>query len=176
MPTEATPFTEVVRVEKADLTPTAMTMGTCEHYASRRADVWRCFVELDGNPSTIIDFCLSETPADTFVLCATDWYGGSEALRVDLRAPLVAGADDEFLTAMAVELEDGTRCSFTGGATFAIGDQRANFSCDDDSWLLGNPLIENDGAWTWQQCRTGCSGEDTPEEPFDVARAVRVWG
>jgi hypothetical protein len=175
-PTEAVVFTEVVRVEKSMLTPTSTTSGTCDKYSSRRADVWRCGVELDGNPSTFINLCLSETPDDTFVLCATDWYGGADAIRVDLAAPLAPSSDDDVFTAMAVELDDGVRCSFTGGATFTIDDQRANFACDDDSWLMGNPSIASDGAWTWQRCRSDCGGESPSQAPLETARATRVWG
>ena len=37
-----------------------------------------------------------------------------------------------------LDLADGERCAFAGGATFAVGDMRANYSCPT-GWLLGDP-------------------------------------
>jgi hypothetical protein len=176
-PTVAPPFTERIRIEKSALAATSTTHGTCEQHASVRHDVWRCTVEpLPDTGATLISFCVSETPADTFVLCVLDAFAGADAVRVDLDMPLPERTDDDGFTALAVELEDGTECSFIGGATFVVGDERANFHCSDDSWLIGNPLLGDDGSWTWPQCREECGGESPPEEAPGTARAVRVLG
>jgi hypothetical protein len=45
-----------------------------------------------------------------------------------------------------IDLVDGQKCGFVLGATMAIGDRRANYSCDR-GWLYGD-VDRSSGQWT----------------------------
>ena len=76
---------------------------------------------------------------------------------------------------VTVELEDGTRCGFVGGATFAIGDARANFGCGDKSWLIGRETVRPDGVWTFQRTPPGTDANTPTGYALTTVAAKEVW-
>ena len=75
--------------------------------------------------------------------------------------------------AWALELADGTRCTFLQGATAGIEGKRINYSCTDGSYIVGDP--ETGAVWTAQKVLV--SGKTSPpsaEESVQVD-VKSVW-
>jgi hypothetical protein len=69
---------------------------------------------------------------------------GAVLLTFTLQSAAVAQEVDP--TPKTVWLEDGTACNLVGGATFVVGDERANYSCDDGRWLIGGVYVRGNGS------------------------------
>jgi hypothetical protein len=104
-----------------------------ESLALDRADAWRCMV---GNE--IYDPCFSDAPHATSVICdATPMK--PTGIRVKLSAPLPTHGHTQGKQAWILELGDGTICGFLTGATGGVADQRLNYGCTADTYVIGDP-------------------------------------
>jgi len=68
----------------------------------------------------------------------------------------------DFSEPWALVLADGTTCFMTGGATFVYQGKRANYSCDDENWVVGFPTQDD----VWQVERV--TVEDDPLNPIPL--------
>jgi hypothetical protein len=185
--TSATAATEINTLDPGQLRTNVTRRGTCfsPSSATRRVNAWRCSVtEALANGANLIDPCYSANVDSTSVACPTNYPPGLDAVEIELeRAPgcgedslCVAGnAEDGATAALTVVLEDGTKCSFIAGATFAIGDARANFACADGSWLIGVETIRVDGAWTYERTPPGTDANTSAGYALTTVAAKEVW-
>jgi PKD repeat protein len=110
-------------------------LGTAETCGSSavllRPGVWRC---------NTIDPCFSVPGVTTYVVCDVDLATGL-GQKLNLAQPLdpASGHRDVQVSAMRLDLENGATCTYQGGATFAFQGQRANYQCDDGTWIAGQP-------------------------------------
>jgi hypothetical protein len=134
--------------------------------------------------ANLIDPCYSASADARSVVCPTDFPRSNAGVTIDLDQALGCGPntgcgpgnpDGGEPSVAIVELADGVTCSFVQGATFAVNDERANFSCVDTSWLVGGAAVGADGTWTYQRTPTGISGGPPQDVPLVSARAVKVW-
>lgn len=116
------------------------TSGDCESGSfadSGRPEAWRCFA---GNE--IHDPCF-ESPDRAVVACFDSPDQTSDVVVITPNAPLppaaANGGSPEDAPPWQIQLTDGRSCFYMGGATFAIGDLRANFSCDGGGVVFGEP-------------------------------------
>ena len=179
--------TTVNTLDPAELRASATRRGTCFSPSSitGRTNAWRCSVEEAlPNGATLVDPCYSATSDATSVLCPTNYPPETDAVRIDLDlapgciegAPCIAGnVGPGGPTALTVELEDGTKCGFVAGATFAIGDARANFACGDESWLIGRETIRPDGVWTYRRTPPGTDASTPAGYALTTVAAKEVW-
>lgn len=142
-------LTEEITVSLEDLIVTEEIQGSCwtESHEAARPDAYRCMS--DG---TIYDPCFS-SDTGAFVVCPTAFPPDMTSIRINLTEPLpelppLPEPPLEPPPPWAVQFADGTRCRFVSGATFALGGGRANYSCEDDSWVMGFPWEHfRNGAW-----------------------------
>jgi hypothetical protein len=105
--------------------------------SSERPGAYRCFV---GN--VVHDPCFASPqgivcPEHPWARRAILLEGGADAAPIG--EPLAQGLP------WGIELADGQRCTFLGGATDLLDDLRANYGCDDGT-VYGEP--SGDLAWT----------------------------
>jgi hypothetical protein len=109
---------------------TSSESGSCfsGSETAERSDAWRCAV---GNG--LYDPCFSSAQAPGLVVCpAAPWL--STGVTIRLTAPLPTAEANRAAPSVrtqpwALELYDGSRCLFDGGATAAIGGRRLNYFC-----------------------------------------------
>ena len=134
---QATQPTAVNVIQPAGTTgPDIAGEGTCSAGGLLlRPGVWRCFA---GN--AILDPCFSAPGFTTSVICNVDLATGI-GQRLNLSQPLdpSMGWQDVRVSVQRLDLENGLTCTFVGGATFAFQNERANYSCDDEMWIVGQP-------------------------------------
>lgn len=96
--------------------------------ATPRGDAWRCF---SGN--LVLDPCFSSTRDRGIVVCPeAPWLKGGVEIRLTKplrRANGNHSAPSPSLEPWALELYDGLRCLFAGGATNVVEGQRFNYFC-----------------------------------------------
>ena len=114
--------------------PVAGGCGMGESLALDRSDAWRCIV---GN--NIYDPCFSTSAHATTVICGAS-PSKPVGIKVTLSAPLPAHAKALDKQPWIVILGDGLTCGFVTGATFGVGDQRANYGCTQNDWIIGSPV------------------------------------
>jgi polar amino acid transport system substrate-binding protein len=142
---ETVSATEVVKYVP-DSVPTGETKeGSCwtnSLAAGGREDAWRCNV----GDNMIEDPCFS-VPSDAgMVVCgydpATNNAGYGLKLTEPLPKPDVPPAVVEAYknNGWLVLLADGTYCGFMTGATFGLGDERANYGCVGGEWYIMGDL------------------------------------
>jgi len=96
--------------------------------ATPRRDAWRCF---SGN--YVLDPCFSSTHDPGIVVCPeAPWL--KNGVKIRLTKPLARAngnhsAPSQGLRPWALELYDGRRCLFAGGATNVVEGQRLNYFC-----------------------------------------------
>jgi hypothetical protein len=144
--TTAPPHTEVVLFPFPSRLPVdhTITGGSCvrSYGDPGRPTAYHC-VTGDG----IFDPCFAEpTGADDGLLCIGAMTSETAARiegasRDDDRRPALESSNPWY-----VDLVDGQQCGFVLGATMAIGDRRANYSCDH-GWLYGD-VDRSSGQWT----------------------------
>ena len=152
---------------------------------SGRADAWRCSLDTAlASGANLIDPCYSASADATSVVCPTNFPQGSDGVTVVLDQKLGCGpstgcgpgnAEGGKPSPVRIELPDGVACSFVEGATFGVNGERANFSCADTSWLVGEVAVAGDGTWTYQRTPTGIGGGPPQTVTLVAVRAVRVW-
>jgi len=157
----AAPATKVVEFEAYDgygrlaygLTVTERAKGHCSgSLTTVRPDAWRCFT----NESMIYDPCFTVSPAAKQVACPLSYFQHTVAV-VTLTEPSVwpTGQDAREVKALrppdfepwALALSGGATCWFASGATFAVGQLRANYVCSHDVWVVGYPREVKSGYW-----------------------------
>jgi PKD repeat protein len=96
-----------------------------------RPGVWRC---------NTIDPCFSVPGVTAYVVCDVDLATGLGRM-LNLARPLdpAAGHQDVRVSALRLDLENGATCTYQGGATFGFQGERVNYSCDDGTWIVGQP-------------------------------------
>ena len=93
----------------------------------------------------VYDPCFSEAPTDESVICRTSSPWEAIGVRVRLAEPLQLTPQqqhEDFSKVWGLELEDGDRCSWMGGATTTIEGARMNYACGDDWFIFGNWRVE----------------------------------
>jgi hypothetical protein len=110
--------------------------GNCdmgESAALDRADAWRCAA---GN--IIYDPCFSSKAHATSVICDASPLK-PVGITLKLSKPLPTHAAAHGNQAWFIKLGDGTNCSFLTGATGAVSEQRLNYGCTNQNYILGSP-------------------------------------
>jgi hypothetical protein len=178
---------EIVVLDPSSLKTTMTLHGFCwvGSNVSARADAWRCSLDTAlSSGANLIDPCYSASADATSVVCPTDFPQSTEGVTVELDQRLGCGpntgcgpgnAEGGNPSPVRIELPDGVACSFVQGATFGVNGERANFSCADTSWLVGDATVAADGTWTYQRTPTGISGGPPQNVPLVSVRAVKVW-
>lgn len=134
--------TEIVMTSWGNGVEVTATVGTGEgascqqSLSSQRPDAYRCFVG-----DLVHDPCFASTQG---AVCPEfPWARRAILLQVEadpaIGEPLAQGLP------WGIELADGQRCTFLGGATDLLDDLRANYGCDDGT-VYGEP--SGDLAWT----------------------------
>ena len=132
-----------------------------------RADAWRCMAD-----NSIYDPCFSVPGNDQAVICAANPLSDSTGFKLNLTEALPArGTVSAAKSAWAIELADGTTCSFVGGATAAFGGERINYSCSDGWSILGE--LQEGQVWTARKVRLS-SDLSSIEESVQVFIKI-VW-
>src|SRR5689334_12107296 len=95
--------------------------------------------------------CRSRRTASILRLSPT--YAGLMVYRSAIGAGILALAMQSAAVAQEVDLnpktvwlEDGTACNLSGGATFVVGDEHANYACSDGRWLIGGVYVRGNGS------------------------------
>jgi hypothetical protein len=111
-----------------------------------RGDVYRCFHSHLIRDPCYFDELGSEQLGRDVVLCVTSpWTRNAVRLRADTldgTGPLRAGSPP-----WALELVNGRRCVFAGGATNVVGGRRLNYGCDSNRFLFGVPDTSRAVRW-----------------------------
>jgi hypothetical protein len=137
------PFTPSGLTER--LTASATVTGECQPSIKdfARDDAFRCFTE-DGG---ILDPCFMDpygsSGPDPLLACPQDPWASTvvqvsptgELVQDDVERPALSEAGP-----WALELGNGQRCVFIGGATTTIAGMRLNYACGNgDSFVVGDP-------------------------------------
>lgn len=127
---------------------TRETTGDCDSGSfadSGRPEAWRCFAG-----SEIHDPCF-ESPDRTVVACFDSPDQTTDVVLITPNTPLAPaptnGGSPEDAPPWQIELSDGRSCFYMGGATFAVGNLRANFSCEGGGIVFGDP-DRTESTWT----------------------------
>src|SRR5665213_374791 len=115
----------------------APVVGACgmgESLALNRSDAWRCIV---GNE--IYDPCFSSSAHATSVICDVS-PSKPVGIKVTLSAPLPTHAKAQDTQPWILTMGDGATCTFETGGTFGIANQRANYYCALNQWIIGAPV------------------------------------
>jgi hypothetical protein len=112
------------------------TVSHLDYYRPTAFLCWRtgdpCFADPSGASELLL--CVSD-PGDDTTIAVTP-----TSLDDSARPSLESG------TPWVLDLVDGEHCGYVGGATLAINDMRANYSCPS-GWLYGGP-DRSSGQWT----------------------------
>lgn len=130
------------------LTAAAAVNGECfaASLASQgRPDAWRCMA---GN--TILDPCFESQPpgAGPLACAASPWSSQIRMLKPVKPVPRSQANHGDLVSEMpwALELADGSRCTFLTGATAAIAGLRWNYGCPSGAWVIGE-VYRGDPVW-----------------------------
>jgi polar amino acid transport system substrate-binding protein len=143
---EATTSGAVTATEVIQYVPTAVPPGETQEgscwtnslAAGGREDAWRCNVGDSG----ISDPCFSVPGDSSVVVCGYDPSTNNAGFGLKLTQPLpkpdvpAAAVEAYKNNGWLVLLDDGTYCGFMTGATFALGDERANYGCVGGEWYI----------------------------------------
>lgn len=146
--------------------PDSVREGVCPELSTvvPETSARRCLIEGDETGEvSVFDPCLLASNGRTLV-CAVDPIAGDPGFQVSLLEPLpeedeAAGSGDTNESgAWLVQLADGATCQYVFGAAFAVDEQRVNFTCSDNSVLLGN--LQSGTVWQADQVdRADIEGE-----------------
>ena len=171
--------TQVI-VYQPELPPGPAYKGTCftRSISVIRPDVYRCSTEqsvASAGGANLFDPCFVVPGEKDILACEPDPIKGTPGIRLVLTEPLpsepVEAAEPD--SAWMVQLEDGTVCAFSTGATFMVDEERANYGCSDGSWLFGS--LQPGTVWT--AFRATVKG-DPPNVQFDqhsIAGIQKIW-
>ena len=140
--------------------------GSCwtDSLAVGRAGAYRCMV---GNE--IHDPCFD---VDGTIVCGADPDTGEGGFALSLTEPLPESASEERpSSAWRVEIADGTVCSPMTGTAPVVGEVRANYGCDDGSYLMGD--LATDTIWTALRASLDLGGSQIADSETVALR--RVW-
>lgn len=128
---------------------TRQATGDCEFGSfadSGRPEAWRCFAA----GSEIHDPCF-ENADRSLLACFDSPLQSSDVVLLHPSKPLQpTQANDGSPNDSApwfIELTDGRQCFYMAGATFGVGELRANFSCDQGGIVFGDP-DRSESLWT----------------------------
>jgi hypothetical protein len=142
-PNPASGSTQVIEFHPQGV-PTQERSGSCWTTSNvlNRADAWRCMAD-----NSIYDPCFSIPGNAQAVICAASPLGDSTGFTMNLTGPLPArGTVSPVKSAWALELADGTTCTFVEGATTAFEGKRVNYDCSDGWSILGE--LQEGQVWT----------------------------
>jgi hypothetical protein len=139
-----------------------------------RNDAWRCYEK-----NAIYDPCFT-SPNGREVICPDDPEKNYGGMVLKTTNPLPQPDTSSIVPAnyaWKIRLQDGTDCFSAGGATFTVGNDRANYSCSDDEtvWLIGEPTVGK--VWTAKKVVLK-PGEGSQEERAATPETVfiqKVW-
>jgi len=130
------------------LTAAASVSGKCfaASLASQgRPDAWRCMA---GN--TILDPCFESQPpgAGPLACAASPWSSQIRLLTPVGGVPRNQANHGDLVSEMpwALELADGSRCTFLTGATLAVAGLRWNYGCSSGAEVIGE-VYRGDPVW-----------------------------
>lgn len=140
-----------------------------------REDAWRCVSD-----NWIADPCFQLAGNSNVVICSPDPIKDDPGFTMTLAEllPTVdipdAAAESYANNGWAVRLADGNACYFAAGATFALGDDRANYGCMEGDWYIMGDLIPGT---IWQaKLATVTMGENGAElKDSKTVDVVTVW-
>jgi hypothetical protein len=156
--------TEVIRYVPA--VPVEHQAGSCWTSSISSPPGWRCTVE-----NQIFDPCLVAVDGKTIVCGVTSVDQKEFAL--DLTEPLPAPDAGIETLPWEVELADGTLCGFMSGTAPGIGDDRADFGCTDQSYLLGK--LQTGPVWTATKAMIGVNDNGYFIEKSETISIAKVW-
>ena len=163
---ESVSLTEVIQYIPTEI-PDEVCEGACDinAYSTMRRDAWRCMV---GN--SIYDPCFIFEKNKSLV-CDPYPPTGDKGILLKLTEPLPEPniAEDKFGEGWAwlIELEDGITCRFITGATGGINNERINYYCSDDSFVIGD--LEVGTIWKAKKV-------DNPQtKSIEVVSIKKVW-
>ena len=141
--------------------------GSCDpSSAVSRPNAWRCSADM------IYDPCFSEADGGAEVICGTSAPWDAMGVRVILDEPLpTTQVGEDASKVWGIELSDGTRCSWLGGATVTVEGARVNYECGDDWFIVGSLRVEP--PWIARLVQFPTASEP-PVESQDVP-IVTVW-
>jgi len=114
---------------------------------SGRQDVLRCMV---GNG--IYDPCFQLNNKQAFCL-SEPWVRDGVLVQLQsVKQKAIQHAAPQKAIPWAVKLKSGARCVMLTGATFGIQNKRANYACDDGSYLIGQ-FNRSSTLWTIEQIK-----------------------
>lgn len=123
------------------LAVTRRVSGSCfagSAASSGRSDAWRCSA---GN--AILDPCYQGVESGKTVLACPDtpWSANVVLLTLTKDLPQKDANKDTAPKGLpwALELANGRRCELLTGATFGVAGMRANYGCDDNAYVVGDP-------------------------------------
>ncbi len=162
---------EVVVVSLTPVEGEEATGGSCgPSIALNRPDAWRCFAG-----SRVFDPCFSEEDVDDEVVCMISSPWEAKGALVSLDEPLRERLDGVHASKVwGIELADGSRCSWMGGATTTIEGARLNYSCGEDWFIVGLSRVEPPWIARKVLLEIPLSAPHEPLESQDVP-IVRIW-
>lgn len=135
---EGTPVATTEVIEFQPEVPEEEQEGSC--FASSltvvREGAYRCMVD-----SSILDPCFTAEDGETIICGAdpiTDEPGFQLALTEALPTPEPPVSTEGAAQAWIVRFADGVYCGFATGATGAVGEERINYLCSDESVIIGD--------------------------------------
>jgi hypothetical protein len=128
-------FTNVINY-RITVVPTQERSGSCWSSSSvlNRVDAWRC-----TSGDYIYDPCFSIPGNNQALICDASPYDDRIGFKLILTESLPAITTiPNPISAWVIELADGTKCSYLGGATKDFEGRRVNYSCSDGWYILGD--------------------------------------
>ena len=167
--------TEVIRFVPAPPEGSAAREGSCfgnSLAAQGREDSWRCIER-----NQIYDPCFALDPE--VIVCGANPSNGTPGFELTLTEPLpsldvpAAAVAAAATNGWLVRLADGTICGFATGATGGVDDKRANYSCTDQRWILGD--LTPGTVWMAHVATISVDADGWHADPREEAPIAVVW-
>lgn len=130
--------TEVIHYMPPEILPKKILDGYCwtSSLATKRTDAWRCM-----NDNSILDPCFN-LPQSEKIICPNNPADKNDDLLLNLTKPLPKPDPqlNEFQSGEYVwyiELQNGSYCLPIIGASAFVGNDRANFLCESEEYIMG---------------------------------------
>jgi len=157
--------TEVIKYISTEI-PSEIKEGHCwvNSISAPRKGAWRCMIE-----SSISDPCFVINGSEDLV-CDFDPITGDKGFLLKLTEPLPEDTATDYYGqgwGWLIQLEDGITCRFITGATGGINNERINYYCSDDSFVIGD--LEVGTIWKAKKV-------DNPQtKSIEVVSIKKVW-
>ena len=157
--------TEVIKYIPTEI-PSEIKEGHCwvNSISAPRKGAWRCMIE-----SSISDPCFVINGSEDLV-CDFAPITGDKGFLLKLTEPLPEDTATDYYGqgwGWLIQLEDGITCRFITGATGGINNERINYYCSDDSFVIGD--LEVGTIWKAKKV-------DNPQtKSIEVVSIKKVW-